>query len=311
MQRKASASALCNRTLFIAFVLFVAAVMFAVGMLATPSQAQERPTVAVSRVIDGDTIEISPAIDGIEDVRLIGVDTPETVDPNTPVQPYGPQASRFTTQQLEDERVQLDFDQEREDQFGRLLAYVHLSDGTLFNETLLRQGYAQLYIVPPNDKYEARFRAAQQEARDVQRGLWRLPQSKLCQLTDRGNGIGEGSPGCTVNPTPDPTTDKNCEDFSSQAAAQAELERDPTDPNNLDGDSDGQACEDFDYGSGSSDDGPDGHQYNTDDKEVTVIVETIPDKEVLVDTGGAGLATIGAFVALGLLGLGVYFLRRT
>jgi micrococcal nuclease len=70
------------------------------------------------------------------------------VDPNSDVQPYGPQASQFTTTELEGERVGLEFDQEREDQFGRLLAYVHLSDGSLFNETLLRQGYAQLYIVP-------------------------------------------------------------------------------------------------------------------------------------------------------------------
>jgi hypothetical protein len=89
------------------------------------------------------------------------------------------------------------------------------------------------------------------------------------------------------------------------------LERDPTDPNNLGADNDGQACEDFDYGGGSSDDGSDGHQYNADDKEVTVIVETIPDKKVLVDNGGPGLITIGVFVALGLMGFGVYLLRRT
>ncbi len=205
--------------------------------------------------------------------------------------------------------MELEFDQEREDQFGRLLAYVHLSDGTLFNETLLRQGYAQLYIVPPNDKYEARFTAAQQEARDANRGLWALPQSQLCQLTDRGNGIGEGSPGCTD--APGPTTDRDCADFSSQAAAQAELERDPTDPQRLDADGVGQACEDFDYAGGPVDNGPDNHQYNADGKEVTVIIDTIPDKKVLVDTGGPGLITIGVFVALGFVGLGIFLLHRT
>ena len=173
----------------------------------------------------------------------------------------------------------------------------------------LRQGYAQLYIVPPNDKYEARFRAAQQEARDAERGLWGLPQAQLCQLTDRGNGIGEGSPGCTGDANP--AVDKDCVDFSSQAAAQAELESDTTDAHRLDADGDGQACEDFDYAGGSVDDGPDDHQYNTAGKEVTVIVETIPDKRVLVDTGGPGLVTIGVFVALGFMGLGVYLLRRT
>jgi hypothetical protein len=90
-----------------------------------------------------------------------------------------------------------------------------------------------------------------------------LPHSQHCQLTDRGNGIGEGSPGCTGQaPQPAPNGDKNCEDFPSQEVAQRELERDSTDPNNLDADDDGQACEDFDYGGGSSDDGPHDHQYN-------------------------------------------------
>ena len=79
----------------------------------------------------------------------------------------------------------------------------------------------------------------------------------------------------------------------------------------LDADGDGQACEHFDYAGGSVDDGPDDHQYNTAGKEVTVIVETIPDKRVLVDTGGPGFVTIGVFVALGFMGLGVYLLRRT
>ena len=88
MHCKAAASALRNRTVFIAFFLFVAAAMFALGVLANPSQAQDRPTATVTRVVDGDTIEISPALDGNEEVRLIGVDTPETVDPNTGVQPY-------------------------------------------------------------------------------------------------------------------------------------------------------------------------------------------------------------------------------
>jgi len=310
MQRKAAASALCNRNLLIVFFLIIASAMLAVGMLATPSQAQEQPIVTVSRVVDGDTIEISPAIYGIEEVRLIGVDTPETVDPNTGVQPYGPEASQFITRELEGQRVELEFDQEREDQFGRLLAYVHLPDGTLFNETLLRQGHAQLYIVPPNDKYEARFRAAQQEARDAQRGLWGLPQSQLCQLANRGNSIGEGSPGCTGQaPQPSPDGDKNCEDFPTQAAAQRELERDPTDPNRLDSDGDGRACEGFDYGDGGPDNGPDDGQYGNGG-ESTII--NIPPQKKLVDTGGPGLPMVGVWsLALGLVGLGISLLRRT
>ncbi len=145
--------------------------------------------------MDGDTVEISPAIGGIEDVRFIGVDTPETVDPSESVEPYGPQASTFTKAQLEGERVALEFDEEREDQYGRLLAYVHVG-GQMFNEALLRQGYAQLYVVPPNDKYEPRFRQAQQQARTAGRGIWGLTTQQQCELANRGNGIGKGSPGC-------------------------------------------------------------------------------------------------------------------
>ena len=74
-------------------------------------------TVTVTRVVDGDTVEISPAIDGIEDVRLIGVDTPETVDPGEEVEPYGPEASSFATDTLTGRDVELEFDQERVDQY--------------------------------------------------------------------------------------------------------------------------------------------------------------------------------------------------
>jgi hypothetical protein len=88
------------------------------------------------------------------------------------------------------------------------------------------------------------------------------------------------------------------------------LERDPTDPNRLDSDGDGQACDDFDYG-GTTGDEADDHQYNAGGKEVTVIIDTIPDKKVLVDTGGPNLVAIGVFMALGLVGLGSYLLRRT
>jgi micrococcal nuclease len=254
------------------------------------AQAQGRTAVTVTGVIDGDTIEISPAIDGRQDVRLIGVDTPETVDPRSEVQPYGPEASRFTKGELEGERVRLEFDQEREDQFGRLLAYVYDSEGELFNETLLSEGYAQLFIVTPNNRYEARLGAAQQEARDAQRGLWGLPESELCQLANRGNGIGEGSPGCANAPSA--SADRNCEDFPSQAAAQRELESDPADPNGLDANGDGQACEDFDYGTNAAD--------QQDDNELPtkkeVIVETALD-EPLPKTGGLPLG-LGAIALL-------------
>jgi micrococcal nuclease len=91
--------------------------------------------------------------------------------------------------------VRLEFDEDREDQFGRLLAYVHVG-GQMFNETLLRQGYAQLWVIDPNDRYEARFDQAQQEAKNAGRGIWGLTKQQQCELANHGNGIGEGSPRC-------------------------------------------------------------------------------------------------------------------
>ena len=87
--------------------------------------------VLVTRVVDGDTIEVNYR-GSIVDIRLIGVDTPETVHPTEPVECFGPAASRFTTASLTEETVRLEFDVERRDYYGRLLAYVW-DDGKLFN----------------------------------------------------------------------------------------------------------------------------------------------------------------------------------
>jgi endonuclease YncB( thermonuclease family) len=188
------------------FLLVVALAMSLGGFLPTAARAQEQATT-VKTVVDGDTVEISPAIGGNDEVRLIGVDTPETVDRDSPVQPYGPEASRFTTRELEGERVRLEFDEDREDDLGRLLAYVRVGGGgaATFNETLLSQGYAQLWVIPPNDRYEARFRQAQQQAKGAGRGIWGLARQQQCQLANHGNGVGEGSPDCGgATPQPEP-----------------------------------------------------------------------------------------------------------
>lgn len=209
--------------------------------------AQFGTVVSVSRVVDGDTIEVSPSIDGIADVRLIGVDTPET---SGGTEPYGAEASAFTESALAGQQVALEFDVERVDPYGRILAYVWLSDGSMFNETLVREGYAQVATFPPNVKYTDRFLDAQEEARIAGRGLWGLPPDELCQLADRGNGIGGG---CEIEPTPEPEpatpapapggADLDCSDFATQEEAQAVLNADPSDPNGLDAEGDGIACE--------------------------------------------------------------------
>lgn len=125
----------------------------------------------VTRVVDGDTAEIE--FEGRElDVRFIGIDTPETVAPDQPVECFGPQASEYVEGRLEGQQVRLEFDVERLDRFGRTLAYIWVGD-ELFNETLVREGYALVTTFPPNVKYVERFQQAQTEAREADRGLWR------------------------------------------------------------------------------------------------------------------------------------------
>lgn len=105
-------------------------------------------------------------------MRLIGVDAPETVHPEKPVQFYGPEASAFTSRSLTGKWVRLEFEQvDQIDVYGRLLAYIFLEDGTLFNRELVRQGYARAYTRFPF-RYQEEFRLAQREARAAGRGLW-------------------------------------------------------------------------------------------------------------------------------------------
>lgn len=124
----------------------------------------------VVRVVDGDTIE-AQIDDRVEDVRYIGVDTPETVKPDTPVQCFGPQASAFNHRLVEQRQVRLVFGVERRDIYGRLLAYVYL--GRRFvNADLVRRGLARSLTIPPNDRFAPLFRRLELRAARAGRGLW-------------------------------------------------------------------------------------------------------------------------------------------
>jgi micrococcal nuclease len=132
--------------------------------------ASEPVGVLVTRVVDGDTAHVD--VEGRDvTVRFIGIDTPEAVAPDQPVECYGREASEYTHHRLEGRRVRLEFDVERHDRFGRTLAYVWLGD-ELFNETLVREGYALVTTFPPNVRYVDRFTAAQRAARRDGAGLW-------------------------------------------------------------------------------------------------------------------------------------------
>jgi micrococcal nuclease len=124
----------------------------------------------VIRAVDGDTIEVR--LDGrLEDVRYIGVDTPETVKPGTPVQCFGHRASDFDRRLVEHRQVRLVFGVERRDIYGRLLAYAYIGH-RFVNAELLRRGLARTLAIPPNTRYEARFEAIELGAARAGRGLW-------------------------------------------------------------------------------------------------------------------------------------------
>jgi micrococcal nuclease len=129
----------------------------------------EETTGAVVEVTDGDTIEVSLGGE-VEDVRYIGVDTPE-VDPNIGVECFGSEASELNRRLVAGERVRLVFDAERRDKYGRLLAYVYVGD-ILVNAELVRRGYARTLEIEPNDSFAERFARLAQEAANAGRGLW-------------------------------------------------------------------------------------------------------------------------------------------
>jgi micrococcal nuclease len=130
----------------------------------------------VVRVVDGDTLIV--ALDGAEArLRLIGMDTPETVHPTKPVQCFGAEATAKTREILNGvgNRVWLEKDVSETDRYGRLLRYVWLGpdpSSPMLNEVLVQEGYAQVSTFPPDVKYYARFLAADRAARAANRGLW-------------------------------------------------------------------------------------------------------------------------------------------
>lgn len=130
------------------------------------------PVIEVVEVIDGDTMVVDFG-NRRETIRLLGIDTPESVDPNRPRQCFGPEATRRLTAMLESGgELRLERDAEPRDRYGRLLAYVFVDD-VLVNEVLLGEGFAALAIYEPNTAYRTRLAAAELRARTAVVGLWR------------------------------------------------------------------------------------------------------------------------------------------
>jgi len=124
-------------------------------------------TVLVVRVVDGDTFEI----DGGERVRLIGVDTPETVKPNSPVECFGPESSAALRHLIEGQSIRLEKDKTDRDQYGRLLRYAYAGD-VFVNEALVREGYARAVAYKPDTAMQAALVGAETTARQANIGRW-------------------------------------------------------------------------------------------------------------------------------------------
>lgn len=140
---------------------------------------EEQKYFPVTHVVDGDTIDVN--INGaIERVRLIGIDTPEVVDPRKPVECFGVEASNKAKAILSAQSVSLENDdsQSNRDKYDRLLRYVFLQDGTNFNKLMIEQGYAHEYTYDLPYKYQQEFKQAQTYARENKLGLW---QDNICQ----------------------------------------------------------------------------------------------------------------------------------
>ncbi|MCE9541807.1 thermonuclease family protein [Candidatus Kaiserbacteria bacterium] len=219
----------------------------------TTTLSAEYEWYPVVKVVDGDTITVLKNGKNMT-VRLIGVDTPETVDPRKPVQCFGKEASDETKKILGGQyaRLELDPSQGEFDKYGRTLAYVYAPanirpEGILVNEYLISEGYAHEYTYNLPYKYQKEFKAAEVSARTNEKGLWApgacagsisvAPKNTLASVS--GSYVPSKTYDCTKN-------SYNCSDFSSHAEAQYVFGLcggDGNDVHRLDSDKDGSVCE--------------------------------------------------------------------
>ena len=138
---------------------------------------EEEKEFFVSRIIDGDTIELANGIT----IRYIGVNTPEVG------QPGAEEATEANRALVEGKKLRLEYDVQKQDKYGRTLAYVYLEDGTFVNAELVRMGYAQVSTYPPNVKYVDTFIEYQWEALTAKRGMWAgVSQDDIVYITPTG-----------------------------------------------------------------------------------------------------------------------------
>ena len=216
---------------------------------ASPAGATE--TARVVRVVDGDTIVVDRGR-GNEKVRYIGMDTPESVKPNTPVEFMATEASAANAALVEGRTVTLERDVSETDRYGRLLRYVWVADPAggaglvMVNLLLVEQGYAQVSTWPPDVAHADLFVAAERAARDAGLGLWGAatasPASTLIispgSITRPGTAAGACDPSYPDVCIPPAPPDLDCADIAFRAFRVL-----PPDPHRFDGNHDGIGCE--------------------------------------------------------------------
>lgn len=194
-----------------------------------PQTAPANPNLVLARVIriiDGDTIEVDLGEGNKKTVRYIGIDTPETVDPNKDVQCFGKEASAKNKELVGNGIVGLEKDVSETDRYGRLLRYVYMGD-LFINQVLVSEGYAHTSSYPPDIRYQDKFLQAEQQARASNKGLWGSTCTTPTQSSQPGNYICDCS--------------KTCSEISSCAEAQYQLNT--CGCSARDGDKDGIACD--------------------------------------------------------------------
>lgn len=228
-----------------------------------PTPTPQEIYYVVAKVIDGDTLSID--MNGTkETLRLIGINTPETVDPRKPVECFGKEASAKANELLSGKRIRIEKDptQGDRDKYGRLLAYVYREDGIFFNKKMIEEGYAYEYTYNLPYKYQAEFKEAQRMAEAGRKGLWASGVCETAQATPPpppvASPVVAPPPPTQTSPAPVPPPASsgnytcaynayNCPDFSTHAEAQAVFEAcggPASDIHGLDGnDNDGLACE--------------------------------------------------------------------
>jgi len=203
----------------------------------------------VTKVVDGDTLAIDMNGKNVT-IRLIGLDTPETVHPTKPVECFGIKASDKARELLSNKKVTIESDstQGEFDKYGRLLAYVYLPDGTSFNKYMIEQGYGHEYTYNLPYKYQSEYKNAEEQARVTKTGLW---ADGVCE----DNSVLTTSTPAPESQTTTPVVNSqyvcssnyyNCGDFSTHNEAQKAYEScggPSKDIHKLDSDGDGIACE--------------------------------------------------------------------